>query len=303
MGERYEEETQVTEVRREPPEGPPPGEPPWWRENWWIWLLVLLLLVGLLIAFFALRGGDDDDAADARATVPSVLGLSETEARETLEREGLEVEVTGTEESDKPEGTVIEQDPEAGAQLARGAVVSLVLSAGAPETVTQTVTTDTGETDTETQAETETETEAETETVETQPQAVQVPDVVGASHLDAGAAIDETGLIANTYPVASQEERGTVVAQNPDPGTELRQGQPVRLNVSLGPGEREVARIPDVTGREEREARQRLREAGFTVRTVDRQAPEPRHRGVVILQQPAPGDAPVLTQVTIFVGR
>ena len=77
----------------------------------------------------------------------------------------------------------------------------------------------------------------------------------------------------------------------------------MRLNVSLGPDEREAARIPDVTGAEEREARRRLREAGFTVRTLDRPAPEPRHRGVVILQQPAPADAPVLTQVTIFVGR
>lgn len=302
MSGRYDEETAVTEVRREPPDGPPPDgpPPPWWRENWWIWLLVLLLLVALLIAFFALRGDDGDDEADEQAVVPSVVGLAEAEARATLEREGLEAEVVDTQESGEPEGTVLAQRPESGTRLPRGAVVDLILSSGEPETETET------ETEVVTETEEETETEVETETVETEPaepQVVEVPDVVSASHVDAGATVEEVGLIPNTYPVQSDEERGTVVAQSPDPGTELREGQPVRLNVSLGPGDREAAQVPNVTGEREADARRLLHEAGFTVRTLDREAPEPRHVGVVILQQPQPSSAPVLTQVTIYVGR
>jgi len=61
--------------------------------------------------------------------------------------------------------------------------------------------------------------------------------------------------------------------------------------------------VPNVTGRDESEARRILYEAGFLVRTLDREAPQPRHVGVVILQQPEPQSAPILTQVTIFVGR
>ena len=298
MSERHEE-TAVTEVRRGP-DGPPPGDgppPPWWRENWWIPLIVLLLLVGLLIAFFALRGGDDEEAAPDDAVVPSVIGQTEAEARETLREQGLEAEVAGTEESDEPEGTVVAQRPESGTTLPRGAVVELILSGGEPEVVTE------NEVVTEPE---EPETEVETETVETappEPQVVEVPDVVGGSHLDAAATIEETGLIGNTYPVESQQERGTAVAQNPDPGTQLREGQPVRVNVSLGTGERETRQVPNVTGRDESEARRILYEAGFLVRTLDREAPQPRHVGVVILQQPEPQSAPILTQVTIFVGR
>jgi beta-lactam-binding protein with PASTA domain len=282
MTDRYDEvppdEVEVTEVTRERR-----TPPPWWRENWWIWGIVLLLLVGALIAFFALRDAGDEEAAD-EAVVPAVLGLSEAEARETLEREGLEGEVTDREESEEPEGTVIGQTPGAGTQLPRGAVVELVLSAGEPEVVTET--------------ETVTETEEEPE-----PEMVEVPDVVGTDHVDAGATVDETGLIANSFPVESTEERGTVVGQNPDPGTQLPEGERVRLNVSLGEGEREAAEVPDVTGEDEVEARQILRDAGFTVRTLDRAAPEPGNVGEVILQRPEPRSAPVLTQVTIYVGR
>jgi eukaryotic-like serine/threonine-protein kinase len=302
MGERYEEvppeeETAVTEVRREPPEGPPPdGPPPWWRENWWIPALVLILLVGLLIGFFALRDRDDEEAAPADAVVPSVVGLPEAEARTTLEREGLEAEVVGTEESAEPEGTVIAQDPEAGTQLAAGAVVSLTLSAGEPEVVTVTEEEPVEEAPPE-------EPPAEEEPPEEEPSVVEMPDVVGTDVISGGDAVEELGLIANTFPVESQEEIGTIVSQNPDAGTELREGQTVRLNVSLGTGERQGREVPNVTGEDEAEARSMLREAGFTVRTLDRQAPEPRHVGVVILQRPEPGNAPILTQVTIYVGR
>jgi eukaryotic-like serine/threonine-protein kinase len=298
MGERYEEvppeETAVTEVRREPPDGPPPdGPPPWWRENWWLPALVLILIVGVLIAFFALRDRGDEEAAPDDAVVPSVVGLSEPEARGLLEREGLEAEIAGTEESVRPEGEVIAQEPEAGTRVAQGAVVSLTLSSGEPDVVTVT----------EEEPVEEAPPPPEEEEPPEEPSAVEMPDVVGTDLISGADAVEEAGLIANTFPVDSQEEIGTIVAQNPDAGTELREGQTVRLNVSLGPGDRQGREIPNVTGEDEAEARRMLREAGFTVRTLDRAAPEPRNVGVVILQQPEPRTAPILTQVTIYVGR
>jgi eukaryotic-like serine/threonine-protein kinase len=295
--ERYDElppeeaETEVVERRGgpPPPEGPPP---PWWREQWWIWLVVLLFLVALLIAIFALRDRDEEEEALAPGVVPSVVGLQEGQARDLLDREGFAAGVT-REPADEPEGTVVAQDPEAGTELPQGSTVELLVSTGPPP-----------EPEPEEPEEPEPEPEEpEPEPDEPEPQVVQVPDVVGANHVDAGATVDEIGLIGNTVAVQSNEERGTVVAMSPDPGTELREGSTVRLNVSLGPGEREAGQIPNVTGEDEAEARDVLRRAGFAVRTVDREAPEPHHRGVVILQQPAPGRAPVLTQVTIYVGR
>jgi eukaryotic-like serine/threonine-protein kinase len=278
-----------------PPDGPPPdGPPPWWRENWWLPLLALLLIVGLLIAFFAWRESDDGDGD--RVVAPDVVGLQEAQARERVTAAGLEPSVERV-ASEDPEGEVIAQEPGAGTQLEEGEEVLLSVSAGGGETTTVT------ETETTTETETETETETTTETVEEEPQTASVPDVVGAQHADAGVSVEETGLVPDSYPVDSQEDRGTVVAQNPDPGTELAAGEHVRLNVALGPDDPPSAEVPDVTGAGEREARDRLRVAGFTVRTLDRDAPEQDNVGEVILQRPGPGSHPALTQVTIYVGR
>jgi len=95
-----------------------------------------------------------------------------------------------------------------------------------------------------------------------------------------------------------------VISQRPVSGTELEEGETVRLNVSLGPGERETTEVPDVTGLEASEARRRARTDGFTVRTVPRGAPSDEEVGEVLTQTPSAGTtAPILTQITLFVGR
>jgi beta-lactam-binding protein with PASTA domain len=253
------------------------------ERHWWVWLL--LLAIGVVVALGLLywwQQEEDDEAADTRA-VPSVVGLTEQEAREVLEREGFEVEVED-EESEEPEDTVVAQEPEAGTELEEGGTVTLTVSRGPPETETETV------------VETETET-AERETAE-------VPDVVGQDHVDAGDAVADAGFLPETYPVESAEEAGTVVAQNPDGGTELQEGERVRLNVSLGEGERPQSEVPDVTGPEVQDGLETCRDAGFTCRVVERDAPSQEEVGEVIDQQPAAGStARQLTQITLFVGR
>jgi beta-lactam-binding protein with PASTA domain len=165
-----------------------------------------------------------------------------------------------------------------------------------PEVVTVT----TGETETETAT---TTTEATT-TVEEPPEPVEVPDVVGQSHVEAGSTIEGIGLVADSYPVASTEPRGTVVAQRPTAGTQLEEGDTTRMNVALGEGARAAREVPDVTGPQGSDARATLRRAGFTVRTLPREPPTPEESGEVLTQQPAAGTSvPELTQVTIFVGR
>ena len=270
-----DESERVTEVRRRRP------PPPWWRERWWIWGLVLLLLVGALIAFFALRD-TTEEGMSGRATVPNVIGLQEDDAVDRVEAEGLDADVQRV-TSTRPEGTVLRQDPNAGTELEEGDRV-LVVAAAPPETVTETVT--------------------QTQTQTVAPETVDVPDVVGEDHVAAGAEVDEAGLVANTYPVPSEEVRGTVIAQNPDAGSELPEGSPVRLNVALGPGSRGTFSVPDLTGAEEADARDRCRSARFTCRTVDRAASSDDDVGKVLDQSPTAGtQAAQLSQITIFVGR
>jgi hypothetical protein len=158
-------------------------------------------------------------------------------------------------------------------------------------------------TDTTTTGETETETEGTT-TVEEPPQPVDVPDVVGLNHIEAGSTLEAEGLVGDSYPVASTEALGTVVAQRPTGGTQLKEGDTARMNVALGEGTRETREVPDVTGPKGSDARATARRAGFTVRTVYRDPPTPEESGEVLTQTPAPGgSAPELTQITLFVGR
>jgi beta-lactam-binding protein with PASTA domain len=274
-----------------PPPPPPQPPPPWWRENWWIWLALLGVLVigALLLAYFVGRQdeGEATTTVVERVAVPRVVGLSDDEAVGRLEAAGLEAAVE-REPSDQPEGRVVEQDPEPASRVEPGATVTIRVaeSRPAPETVTVTETT-------------ETETQPPPE-----PETAQVPDVVGQDHFIAGAAVEQFGLAADTYPVESTEAPGVVVAQSPEPGTDLRQGEIVRLNVSVGTEPRSDVEIPDLTGPAAADARSVCREIGLTCRTAYRAAPSDEEVGEVLDQRPAPGTVvPLLTQVTLFVGR
>ena len=146
---------------------------------------------------------------------------------------------------------------------------------------------------------------ATTETVVVAPATtVVVPELIGLDHADAGRAAEDLGLVANTYPVESDAPAGQIVAQEPDAGVELQTDERVRLDVSLGPDPLVAVMVPDVTGAEGAQAREILRRAGFTVLTVDEDAPTPDEIGQVLVQDPAAGtEAPALTQVTVYTAR
>ena len=62
--------------------------------------------------------------------------------------------------------------------------------------------------------------------------------------------------------------------------------------------------VPDVVGETEAAADRTLRNAGFTVRTVERPVSDPGQQGLVVEQDPAAGTrVQGTTQVTIHVGR
>ena len=266
--------TEITEVRR--PGGPPGPRPPWWRDNVWFWL-ALLGVVALLVVLIAILAARDDNQA-AGAKVPSVVGLRQALAVSILEQAGYDADRSRTPSAER-RGIVVDQDPDAGTALAPGGTVAIVVSSG-PEVVTT------------------------VETVTQPAETITVPDVVGDDHVAAGATVDARDLIADSYPVESDETRGMVISQNPAAGTEVAPGTHIRLDVAIGPGERPTAIVPDVVGRNEVEARATVREAGFTVRTIDAIATTPEERGDVILQRPAAGTrVPVLTQIRLFVRR
>jgi len=131
----------------------------------------------------------------ATAAVPDVVGSTEDDARSTLDDAGFEVNAVQV-FSQQPEGTVVAQNPPGGQDAQAGSEVRINVSKGTGTTT--------------------------------------VPDVTGQSEDDAKQQLADAELKANVVEVPSEQDAGTVIAQNPAAGSKLQQGATVRLNVSRG---------------------------------------------------------------------
>jgi eukaryotic-like serine/threonine-protein kinase len=209
------------------------------------------------------------------AAVPEVTGVTETEAKQRLNAAGFPVNVYDVPAGD-PKGTVLAQEPKAGEQAPRGSVVRINVSTGVQEG----------------------------QEVERKPPAnVAVPDLVGQKRRAAIDAIRREGLRPDTKYVPSSEPADTVVAQSPRPGTTVKRGSGVRVNVSKGPQPKPDVAIPDVVGKDEPTATAQLERAGFVVEVVQQDVTDPAQDGIVIEQSPVAGErAPRGSVVTLVVG-
>jgi beta-lactam-binding protein with PASTA domain/predicted Ser/Thr protein kinase len=132
--------------------------------------------------------------------VPKVTGLSAAAARTNLSNAGL-TPVTGTTEFDNQvaKGLVISTTPAAGARLARGGRVTLLISAG--------------------------------------PKLITMPQVTGLPLTAAQAAIKHAGLVPGHVALVPSATigAGIVIATHPSAGASWPQPDPVTLTVSAGP--------------------------------------------------------------------
>ena len=146
--------------------------------------------------------------------VPAVTGRRVSDAQEALSAAGLD-SVVFVIPSAEPRGQVVSQEPKAGEKARRRSKVRLNVSSG-PMTTTTATTTGTGTT-----------AKAVTTTV---------PDVVGLTRDEATRQLADAGLKPSFVVVPSAEPEGTVAAQAQPPGTTLRRGSRVQINVSDGQG-------------------------------------------------------------------
>ncbi|MEA2248779.1 MAG: eukaryotic-like serine/threonine-protein kinase, partial [Solirubrobacteraceae bacterium] len=87
--------------------------------------------------------------------------------------------------------------------------------------------------------------------------------VVGADQASAQARLRQDGFLTHTVAKQSPDRpRGEVIGSDPAPGEKADKGATVTLTVSDGPG---TASVPAVEGVTRKEARARLREAGFEI--------------------------------------
>jgi serine/threonine-protein kinase len=222
-----------------------------------------------------------------RVAVPNVVGRRRDDAIARLRSAGLHAAVFSV-PSTSPRGFVVAQSPQASAKAPKGSRVRINVSQGAPAGTTPTATTGgTGSTPATTTTATG-----------------KVPRVVGLSQTPAQRKLHAAGFRVRTAYVTSSKPSGAVVAQRPAPGTSLRRGAAVRINVSVGSSPQAAKTVPDVTGEDEATARSDLEAAGFRVSVVDEPTTDQNEDGIVIDEDPASGtQIPAGSLVTIYVGR
>ena len=132
-------------------------------------------------------------AVAAALTVPNVVGIPFDRAQSQLTRFRIERSERGAREA---AGTVLEQNPAAGATLPEGSAISIIVSSGG------------------------------------RPEAIEVPNVVSQPINDATAALSEFRVERES--VASLDPAGSVLAQEPAAGASVAPGSTVRVRVSDG---------------------------------------------------------------------
>ncbi len=184
---------------------------------------------------------------------PNLVGLSMNAALEAAQALGFVPQAAFQVVGGQTPWTCVQQDPPAGTPLAAGATLTLVVALPAA-----------------------------------QPQQVTVPTLFGLTHAQAAQILSALGLSAQVLPAPSGFPVGLVFAQQPQAGSSVARGSPVRVFVALGGGgPGGTVRVPAVIGQSAAQAYAALRQAGLkpvglahlapgaAVEVVDQQAPAP----------------------------
>jgi len=138
----------------------------------------------------------DVSAGERRTEVPNVVGLTQDQAREALEKVGLTMGDITTHESPLPRGEVLSSTPVTGTQVVLPSIVTLVVSGG--------------------------------------PSTIVVPDLVGQPFAQAKSTIEQLGLRTAVITVdsAAAYPEGTIVSQSPAANTPVEAGTGISLTVA-----------------------------------------------------------------------
>ena len=122
-----------------------------------------------------------------------------------------------------------------------------------------------------------------------------VPDLIGSTTSEAQRQLVEAGLgdMEITELPHPDADQGTIIAQSPLAGQQLRPGAGLRVALSSGPAR---VMVPDVLGFSAERAQSLLARAGFTVSRADQESPA--DSGRVIRTDPEPG-MPQLLPATV----
>ncbi len=298
----------------------------------WIWLALAAVLIGALLGFALTR--------DTTTDVPAVTSNPLNVAIAVLEQNGFKVGAITRVQREVAVNTVLEQDPPAGSASLDCAFLSffcskpkvaLTVSAGPGsanvpgglaslsqeeaeekleeagfEVQTEMANSDQVEAGLVIRSEpgggtTATRGSTVVLTVSKGQKLAKVPVLVGTQRSVAVQQIRGRGLTPGVEEEESAKPAGEVIRQAPSAGSELPRGSSVSIVVSKG---EKKTKVPNVIGKERREAVEALRGAGLAPTVEEEETEVAQQAGRVTDQFPTPGsEVEPGSEVTVIVGK
>jgi serine/threonine protein kinase len=162
-------------------------------------ILLGLLIVALLVGAYVLFKSDLFESAPEQVQVPSLIGMTEDQARDAIGDAGLSVDEPPDFQPDEsaPDGQVIDQDPNRDQYVDPGTTVHLTISSGKPQ--------------------------------------VDVPFLVGSDQDEARNRLRTAKLDPQFVSKESDEPQGQVLSTDPEGGQTVDQNSVVTVTISKGP--------------------------------------------------------------------
>ncbi|MGY4644445.1 Stk1 family PASTA domain-containing Ser/Thr kinase [Cellulomonas sp. URHB0016] len=295
---------------------------------WLMWVLIAIaaLAVAGIVALLIANGRDDTPTTIA---VPTLVGLTEDQAKAALTEADLLFVRTEAADDKVPAGSVVSSDPAAGTQVAKESNVKVTISTGPSSTTVPNVagksvddavaalkaanlTVDPNQTQDDNPAYPAgavTRTEPAADAPADAGAAVKlfvssgnvtVPDVTGKTQAEATTILNDATLQVNATEVESDATPGTVVQQDKTPGALVKQKSAVTLQIAKA---RTTAIVPSVAGMKYDEAVQALAQVGLTkVNRIDDVSDKPVNE--VLRTDPSAGtEAEFDQQIDIHVSK
>lgn len=209
------------------------------------WIGVGIIAVILIIAVFVvvkLVGGvsfggkkettaaqttavESTTSSSEKVVVPGVVGKTEDEAKEALNKEGLGYKPSYQSSSTVEKGKVISQGTKEGTSVAKNTTITLTISSG--------------------------------------PDSVTVNNVVGMTESKATSTLKSAGFTVSVeYDYSDTVEQGNVISQSPSGSSSAAAGDNVTITVSQGK-KVTYAKMPNVVGLTEEAAKQAIKDQGL----------------------------------------
>ena len=217
---------------------------------------IIVVIIGSVSGLFKFGGNSNKNPNNTTQVTPNnnedepikmikVIGMTEKEARDALNKLGLGLKVNGSIASDDVDkNQIATQSIEEGTEVEKNTTVYVEICSG--------------------------------------PGDVEVPSVTGLTEDQAKKKIEDKGFKASReYAYSDTVPEGEVVSQSPEAGKKAKKGDTITYYLSRGV---ETVKVPDVTNKSEEDAKKKLEKAGFTVPEVTSEYNDTIPEGYVIRQ-------------------